>query len=154
MSVYHRRPEAAQSTVRADATVGEGLVCHVREADKEVVLDMPTPVGGTDTGPTPGFHARVAISGCIAIGIKMTAARLGVDVRRVNVSVDMDFDDSAMFEMGSASAAPLKTRIGIQLESGADPDRLNALVQTALAADPYFLALRDPQNVETHVEVL
>ena len=34
---------------------------------------MPTIAGGNDEGPTPGFHARAASSGCVAIGIKQEA---------------------------------------------------------------------------------
>lgn len=154
MSVFGRRPEAALSHSQVEATVSDGLVCHVTDGEQTAVLDMPTPVGGTEAGPTPGFHARVAVSGCIAIGIKMTAVRLGVELQAVNVIVEMDFDDSALFGMGNASAAPLKSRVKIRLESNAEPDRLNDLVEIALAADPFFLALRDAQDVATQIEVV
>lgn len=153
MSVFHRRPEAALDTKRADARVDRGLTCTVSEGDLEVVVDMPAPVGGSEMGPTPGFHARAAVSGCVAIGIKMTAVRLGIDVRSVDVGVEMDFDDSAIFAMGEASAAPLRTRISIRLDSDAEAETLRSLVDTALQCDPYFLALRDPQTVETRIEV-
>lgn len=153
MSVFRRRPAAAVSKNSAKATLAEGLLCTVCEGDMKVVLDMPIPLGGTGRAPTPGFHARAAISGCVAIGIKMTAIRLGIELKEVNVSVEMEFDDSALFGMGDATAAPLKTNIGILLRSDADPGRLNQLVDVALAADPYFLALRDPQVVLTQVEI-
>lgn len=149
MSVFHRRPEAALDTKHADARITEGLTCRVIEGDREVVLDMPEPVGGSEMGPSPGFHARAAIAGCVAIGIKMTAIRLGIELKSVQVGVDMDFDDSAIFGMGEASAAPLRTRIKITLASDADPETLRELVDTALEADPYYLALREPQVVET-----
>ena len=152
MSVFHRRPEAALDTKHADASISEGLTCTVTEGDREVVLDMPEPVGGSELGPSPGFHARAAIAGCVAIGIKMTAIRLGIELRSVKVGVDMDFDDSAIFGMGEASAAPLKTHLKITVASDADRETLQGLVDTALEADPYFLALRDPQKVETSLE--
>ncbi len=152
MSVFHRRPEAALDTKHADARITEGLACIVTEGDREVLIDMSEPVGGSELGPSPGFHARAAISGCVAIGIKMTAVRLGIELRSVQVSVDMDFDDSALFGMGGASAAPLRTHLKITLASAADRETLQGLVDTALKADPYFLALRDPQKVETSME--
>ncbi|MDU8941871.1 OsmC family protein [Ovoidimarina sediminis] len=153
MSVFHRRPEAALDTKHADARITDGLTCKVTEGDREVVIDMPEPVGGCELGPSPGFHARAAVSGCVAIGIKMTAVRLGIELRSVHVGVDMDFDDSAIFGMGDASAAPLRTRLKITLASDADRETLQGLVDTALEADPYFLALRDPQTVETVLDV-
>ena len=154
MSVFQHRPEAAMNTMRAEATITQGLACRVTEGEREFMLDMPAPLGGNDTGPTPGYHARAAISGCVAIGIKMTAARLGIELRSLTVGVDMDFDNSAMLGMGEASAAPLRTGITIRLDSDADPDALRALVDAALEADPYYLALRDPQRVETRIEMV
>ena len=84
----------------------------------------------------------------------MTAIRLGIELRSVNVVVDMDFDDSAILGMGKASAAPLRTGVTIRLDSDADRETLEALVEKALAADPYYLALRDPQIVETRIEMV
>ena len=152
MSVFHRRPESALDTKHADARITEGLTCKVTEGDREVLLDMSEPVGGSELGPSPGFHARAAISGCVAIGIKMTAVRLGIELHSVQVGVDMDFDDSAIFGMGEASAAPLRTHLKIKLASEANQEKLQGLVHTALEADPYFLALRDPQKIETSLE--
>ena len=152
MSVFKRRPEAALDSKHAEARIAEGLTCKVTEGDREVVLDMSEIMGGSALGPAPGFHARAAISGCVAIGIKLTAVRLGIELRSVHVGLDMDFDDSALLGMGEASAAPLRTRIKITLASDADEETLQGLVDAALKADPYFLALRDPQKVETSLE--
>jgi hypothetical protein len=63
----------------------------------------------------------------------------------------MDFDDSAMFGVGSNTAAPLETRFKIALQSAAPWEEVTAMVDRALAADPYFLALRDAQNVTARV---
>ena len=63
----------------------------------------------------------------------------------------MDFDDAAMFGMGNAGAAPLLTRVGIQFDCDASDDELASLVDTALNADTYYLALRDPQKIETKI---
>lgn len=153
MSVFRRRPETALDTVSAMATVTSGLTCSFKQGENSAVMDMPTTVGGDDEGPTPGFFARAAIAGCVAIGIKMTATRLGVDVKRVQVGLEMDFDNSAIFGMGEATAAPLVTRLDVILKSEASQEQLESLVKTALEADPYFLALRDPQHVETRITV-
>jgi hypothetical protein len=56
-----------------------------------------------------------------------------------------------MLGVGSNSAAPLATRFMITLQTTAPPDEVTAMVDRALAADPYFLALRDAQNVTAQV---
>ena len=112
---------------------------------------MPKVLGGDGSAPTPGFFIRAGLIGCVAIGIKMTAAREGVPLESVDVDVEMDFDDSAVFGLGSNSAAPLETRFTIALQSSAPWDQVTAMVDRALAADTFFLALKDAQNVKARV---
>jgi uncharacterized OsmC-like protein len=115
-------------------------------------VDMPVGFGGTATGPSPGFHARAAVASCTAIGIKSAAARAGLTLEQVNVRVEMDFDDGAIFGMGSNTAAPISTKLLISLKSDCSDEELNTLVTEALEADPYFLALRDRQTVTSEIE--
>lgn len=149
VDVFRRKPGAAMSTTRATGRVGEGLICNVRQGDYTATLDMPRPVGGDGSAPTPGFFIRAGLVGCIAIGIKLAAAREGVDIGAIDVDVEMDFDDGAMFGIGDNSAAPLETRVTVAVESSAPWDEVEAMIGRALECDPYFLALRDAQSVKT-----
>ena len=65
----------------------------------------------------------------------------------VEVAVETDFDDSALFGLGAASAAPVETRVRIAIESDEAEDRVHELVGRALEMDPWYLALRDAQTV-------
>jgi uncharacterized OsmC-like protein len=149
--IFMKKPGAAFSSVRATAHLDDGLLCSVRQGPHEAMMDMGAVLGGEGKAPTPGFYFRAALAGCIAIGIKMTAARQGIALDAVDIDIEMDFDDSALIGMGTNSAAPLETRFTIRLRSPAAAERLRALVETALAADPFFLALRDAQKVKTDV---
>jgi uncharacterized OsmC-like protein len=152
IDVFHKRPAAARSTTRASGHVGQGLACTVRQGEHHAIMDMAKVLGGEDVGPTPGFFIRAGLIGCIAIGIKMTAAREAIALDAVDVEVEMDFDDGAMLGVGSNSAAPLETRVTIALATSVPWDRVTAMVDRALAADPYFLALRDAQKVVANVK--
>jgi uncharacterized OsmC-like protein len=112
-------------------------------------MDMPGIMGGTATGPTPGFYARAGIAGCLGIGIKMTAINQGLDLTAIDIAIETDFDDGAIFGLGPNTAAPLETRLAITLTSDEPEDALRALVDTAMNRDPWFLALRDAQKVVT-----
>jgi uncharacterized OsmC-like protein len=149
--IFTKKPRAAFSTVSASAHVGEGLLCKARQGDYEAMMDMGAILGGEGKAPTPGFYFRAAVTGCIAIGIKMAAAREGIHLDAVDVHADMDFDDSALIGMGQNSAAPLETRLTIKLTSNSPAEQLVQLVDRALACDPFFLALRDAQKVKTQV---
>jgi uncharacterized OsmC-like protein len=151
IQVFRKKPTAAFSSMRASGHVGEGLACTVRQGDHQAVLDMSKALGGDERGPTPGFYIRAGLVGCIAIGIKLTAAREGIELDAIDVDVEMDFDDGAMLGLGSNTAAPLETRVVIALATAAPWDQVTAMVERALAADPFFLALRDAQKVVTRV---
>lgn len=147
ISVFRKKPGSAFSTNKAAGHLGEGLACTVRQDAHEAVMDMSRLLGGDETGPSPGFFIRAGLIGCVAIGIKMTAIREGIRIDALDVDVEMDFDDSAMLGLGSNTAAPLATRLTIKIEGPAPRSELEAMVARALAADPYFLALRDAQKV-------
>jgi len=147
ISIFRKKPGAAFSTNKATGHLGQGLACTVRQDGHEARMDMNRLLGGDESGPSPGFFIRAGLVGCVAIGIKMTAVREGVRIDALDVDVEMDFDDGAMFGLGTNTAAPLATRLTIRIDSPAPHAALEAMVARALAADPYFLALRDAQKV-------
>ena len=148
---YATRPDSALSTSHASAEVGDGLKCVFKQGTETAVMDLPEVMGGTNQGPTPGFHARAAVSGCVAIGIKMEAANQGISIDSIHVGIEMDFDDSAALGMGSNSAAPLATRLEIKVTTDNEESDVQALVAQVLEKDTFFLALRDAQAVTAEI---
>ena len=148
---YKMSPDTALSTSHASAEVGDGLKCVFKQGTETAVMDLPEVMGGTNQGPTPGFHARAAVSGCVAIGIKMEAANQGISIDSIHVGIEMDFDDSAALGMGSNSAAPLATRLEIKVTTDNEESDVQALVAQVLEKDTFFLALRDAQPVTTEI---
>ena len=138
VDVFRKKPSAAMDTIRAAGRIKQGLICNVRQGDYKAVMDMATGIGGDGSAPTPGFFIRAGLVGCIAIGIKLTAAREGLDIGAIDVGVEMDFDDGAMLGVGDNSAAPLETRVTITVESTAPWEEVKAMIGRALECDPYF----------------
>ena len=149
--IYATRPDSALSTSHASAEVGHGLKCVFKQGTETTVMDLPEVMGGNNKGPTPGFHARAAITGCVAIGIKMEAANQGISIDSIHVGIEMDFDDSAALGMGSNSAAPLATRLVITVTTDHEESDIQALVAQVLEKDTFFLALRDAQAVTAEI---
>ena len=142
-----QNPESAKSTIVTTGRIEEGLVCHVEQGKFAAITDLGRGMGGDAAGPSPGFYARAGIVGCVGMAIKMLAAREGLVFRKVTTTVETDFDDGALFGIGTASAAPTETRVIIEIESDEDPETIDQLVGLALEMDPWFLALRDAQMV-------
>ena len=150
---FTKSPDKALSKAKSNAKIGTGLVCTYSEGSRKTIMDMPNIAGGNNKGPTPGFHARAAIAGCVAIGIKQEAIFRQIKCESVKVELEMDFDDSAMFGIGENTAAPLDTRLLIKIVSDEGQKRLQNLVDRVLEIDPYFLALRDAQSVSAELKV-
>jgi uncharacterized OsmC-like protein len=147
LSIFERKPSAALSSAKTRGRLDGGLHCTVSSGQLDVKMDMPKEFGGDGSAPTPGFFVRAGLIGCVAIGIKMTAAREGIPLESVDVDVEMDFDDRAMFGLGDNTAAPLETRLTITLKSPAPWIAVEEMARRALAADAYYLAFRDPQRM-------
>ena len=153
ISVFAKRPERAKVVDRGTAEVREGLSCTFRQDGRHLSIDMPMAVGGSEKGPSPGYFGRAAICGCLAIGIKMTAARENMHLEAVRVEIEQDWDNRGMLAMDGASPVPQDTRISIEVESPDDEKKLEEMVIRALALDPWFLAYRDAQPVRMAVSV-
>ncbi|MBE9637291.1 OsmC family protein [Salipiger mangrovisoli] len=151
VSVFTKRPEAAQSVNLGTAAVTDGLTCTYDQDGQRIVLDMPKPVGGSGAGPSPGFFGRAALSGCVAIGIKMTAAREGLHLDAVQVDIEQHWDDRGLFALAGTPAGPLDTRLTISVASPEPAAKVQAMVSRALDSDPWFLAFRDAQSLRTEV---
>ena len=146
-------PDSARNTLRTSGRVTRGLGCTVTQGKFSATMDLGPAMGGQATGPSPGFFARSGIVGCVAIATKMTAAREGLSLDAVDVHIETDFDDLAIFGLGDSSAAPIEVRLNIDIQSDEDPDVIQELVERVLEWDPWYLAIRDAQRTITHVSV-
>ncbi|MCB1385835.1 MAG: OsmC family protein [Nitratireductor sp.] len=147
-------PDAACSTLVTTGRIEEGLTCHVAQGRFHATLDMGPGMGGDANGPSPGFFARAAIVGCVGIGVKMMAAREGLAFRSVDVGIECDFDDAALMGLSARTAAPLESRIRIEIDTDEDRATVRSLVDRALSQDPWYLALRDAQIVHHEVHMI
>ncbi|SDL04271.1 OsmC family protein [Aliiruegeria lutimaris] len=104
-------PVRARSTIRTTSHVGEGLACEVTQGPFSATLDLGKGTGSDAAGSSPGFFARAAIAGCVAIAVKMLAARNGVRFDNIDVAIETDFDDAALFGIDDGNAASVRTRV-------------------------------------------
>ncbi len=147
-------PGAACSTLVTTGRIEAGLICHVTQGKFRATMDMGPGMGGDAAGPSPGFFARAGIVGCVGIGVKMLAAREGLAFRSVDITIECDFDDAALMGLSARTAAPLASRIRIDIDTDEDRATVQDLVDRALSVDPWYLALRDAQVVSHEVHMI
>src|SRR4029077_15505897 len=92
-----QRPSFGLGTGLSRATITNGLTCQIQEGNWKFIADMPEQVGGNAAGPTPGVFGRAALGSCLAIGYMMRAAILGIPIISLEVEVQADYDDGALF---------------------------------------------------------
>lgn len=142
---------------QATAVYREGLQIRVTGAnDAVLVTDMPTPVGGGGSAPTPGWFMRAALASCDATLIAMRAAEVGIRLTTLQVVVDSTSDDRGMFGIGAdVPSGPLRVRTAIRIGAeNASPDRLREMVDEALIRSPVADTIRRAVPVTHEIEFI
>mgnify|MGYP001816739257 CR=1 FL=1 len=121
ISYLESNPEKARSkATAATAVLEKGLKVRTTGSNDQVIIsDMPPTVGGGGTAPTPGWFMQAALATCNATGIAMKAAREGIELKTLEVSIDTESDTRGIFGIEeSVQAGPLnmKTRVRIGAE--------------------------------------
>jgi uncharacterized OsmC-like protein len=137
-------PEAATASDSVARAVHEGgLRFRVEGPWSPVTSDMAESVGGGASAPTPGWLLRAALAACDATLVAMEAARDGIELTDLEVSVESESDFRGVLGVDpSVHAGPLSVRVKIRLAAAdATEDRLRAIVERAESRSPVRDAL-------------
>lgn len=148
------RPARGQYTHRNSAVIKEGTACLVEEKKLKMLVDVPPSVGGGGAGPTPGALMRSALTSCVAIGVKLWAARADIFIDYVDVSLEGDVD--ARGELGVDDAiAPgfLDIRLKILVRSAAPAEEIEAVIERSLKYSPLFDVCSNEQKIHLALDI-
>src|SRR6266516_6107242 len=132
-------PDAAVATDSAATAVREdGLRFRVEGPWASLTSDMAESVGGGASAPTPGWLLRAALAACDATLVAMEAARDGIELTDLEVSVESESDFRGVVGVDpSVHAGPASMRVAYRLAAGnATEDQLRAIVQRAESRSP------------------
>jgi uncharacterized OsmC-like protein len=151
-------PEKARAKAApATARLLEGLRCEVTGPRGETMhTDMPPAMGGNASAPNPGWFMRGAIAACTATVIAQRAARLGLALRELEVTVESESDHRGILGLDDRvsagfSAMRVKVKIGAD---GADPSQLRALAEWGDAHSPVACTVRRAPVTSLDVEIV
>jgi uncharacterized OsmC-like protein len=154
---FAEHPQDALSQDKpAVALLEAGLRCRAQAPNgATLVSDMPSPLGGDGSAPTPGWLLRAALANCDATVIAMRAAQLGVVLKRLEVTVASQSDDRGVLGISDAvPAGPLSVRVTVRIAAeGASDQDLRDLVHWAEQHSPVSDAVRRAVPVTTEVVV-
>jgi uncharacterized OsmC-like protein len=147
-------PDKAVSTdAAATADREDGLRCRVEGPTGGVVTDMAASVGGGASAPTPAWLMRAALASCDATLIAMEAARDGVELTDLEVTVDSETDFRGILGVDdSIDAGPREVRVSIEVAAAnADEDQLREIVRRAEARSPVRDAIVREVSMATEI---
>lgn len=147
---------ARSKNAPATARLAEGLRCELSGPNNErLVTDMPPAMGGAASGPNPGWLLRGALASCTATVIAMRAAKLGVTLSNLEVTVESDSDNRGILGLdenvsAGLGAVRMKVKIGAVAESS---DTLRQIVAWADAHSPVGCTMKQATGCSLEVEV-
>jgi uncharacterized OsmC-like protein len=149
--------KARAKNLPATARLVAGLQCELSGPYGErLVTDMAPAMGGTASGPNPGWLLRGALASCTATVIAMRAAELGVVLASLEVTAESDSDLRGILgldENVSAGHGPVRIKVRIGAP-GASPEALRELVEWADRHSPVTCTLRQAPECSLEIEVV
>ncbi len=115
-----------------------GLTCEIKEGDWTIKTDMPKQVGGNSSAPTPGTFGRAALGSCLASGYMMWASKLDIPIESLEIRIESDFDDGAMFGTSDALPGYSEVRYDVKIESPLSYSEINDFLDKADKHSPYL----------------
>src|SRR5262245_3896888 len=109
--------KARAKVTPATARLVDGLRSEVTgPRGEKIVSDMPKGMGGAGELPNPGWYMRAAMASCTTSVIAMRAAKVGIALRTLEVTVESEGDNRGILgldEKVSAGHSELRMRVRI-----------------------------------------
>jgi uncharacterized OsmC-like protein len=148
------KPSLGLGTGISKAKIINGLSCEITEGKYKLIADMPESVGGNASGPTPGVYGRAALGSCLAIGYMLKASAMNIKIDSLEVEVQADYDDGALFGTSSAAPGYLEVRYKVTVESDVAEDVILQMLDIADKQSPYLDVFSRPQKCIRDVQII
>jgi uncharacterized OsmC-like protein len=155
-SVFSADPAKARAkNASATARLVDGLKCEVAGPRNErISTDMPPAMGGAASGPNPGWLLRAGMASCTTTVIAMRAAKLGIALTSLEVTVESESDNRGMLGLDEQVSAGLDgMRMKVRIAGAADAQKLRELVTWAEAHSPVGCTIRNAPACSLDIEV-
>lgn len=149
---YRDSPGAASVTLRADATLGEGITCSVQTGRALAVAGLHPSTGGDGLSLCSGDMLLEALAACAGVTLRAVATSLEIDVAggSVHVEGDLDFRGTLAVDKG-VPVGFQAIRVRFDLDTGADDTQLATLLRLTERYCVVLQTLQRPPEVSCTV---
>jgi uncharacterized OsmC-like protein len=148
------KPSLGMGTGISKTRIVNGLSCETTEGDWVFKTDMPKQVGGSGTASSPGALGRAAIGSCLAIGYMLWASKLEIEIESLEVEIEADYDDGALFGTSNAHPGYLEIRYTVRIKSPASDDEIENLLNIGDQHSPYLDVFSRAQSCVREIEII
>ena len=148
------KPSIGKGTGISKTRIKNGLTCEIQEGHWKFLADMPESVGGNAKAPTPGVYGRAALGSCLAIGYMMKAAKMNIPIAMLEVEVQADYDDGALFGTADVDPGYSQVRYIVTIESDAAEQDILKMLDEADLHSPYLDVFSRGQNCKREVHIV
>jgi uncharacterized OsmC-like protein len=139
--VLGRRPEMAGRAAQAVVRLEDRLACRVDDGERSFLVDLPAEDGGNGRAPHPDQLMRASLGAGLAAGYRIWAARLGVAIEGIELTVACDEDARGPLGMPGAAVGWQRLRVDVTITSDRPEAELREVVETANRTSPMLANL-------------
>jgi uncharacterized OsmC-like protein len=148
------RPEFGVANVCAVTTLVDPVRCTTDDGAWCVDTDLPEGLGGSSSAPTPIALVRAALGSCMAMSYRLRAARHGVPVRSIRVTVETEGALAGMLDATSVEPPGFRSiRYHVDIESPAPHADVMRIIDEGDALSPVLDVLTTAMAVHRTVAV-
>lgn len=126
---YRNEPEAAEVTLAAQATLGEGVTCNVRTGAAIAAAGLHPATGGDGSALCSGDMLLEALAACAGVTMRSVATAMSIPIEgAITAEGDLDFRGT----LGVDRQTPVgfsTIRLTFTLDTDADDDQLSKLIE-------------------------
>ncbi|WP_158884249.1 OsmC family protein [Amycolatopsis anabasis] len=146
------RNGAVQFSVTHELVAGSNTTVDVRVREHAFTVDEPPTLGGTDTAANPVEYALASLGSCQVVTYQFWAAKLGLPLESIRVTVEGDLDLHGFFGFSETTRAGFSgVRVHVDLTGPADPARYEELKRQVDEHCPVLDLFRNPTPVTTNL---
>ncbi|WP_284141197.1 MULTISPECIES: OsmC family protein [unclassified Virgibacillus] len=120
-----------------------GIVNSLKIRDFDpILMDEPTPLGGTDKGANPIEMLIGTAGSCFAITFEVLASQAGIALEHVSVEVDADLNAAVFLGLEEGDGGILNPMLTLTVESDASKQQITEIAKVALEKSPVLASLK------------
>ncbi|MEI8083625.1 MAG: OsmC family protein [Actinomycetes bacterium] len=151
---YRDDPDAARLTLRASASLGDGVSCSVQTGQALVAAGLHPATGGTGMLACSGDMLLQALAACAGVTLSAVATSLEIPIESGTIEVAGDLDFSGTLGVDKNAAVGFtEIRLSFDLESTATAEQIATLLRLTERYCVVFQTLVSSPSVQMSADV-